>query len=180
MFYTTIEKIKAAREGADVTRFHSSRTVRSQSVGLHSFNMLCMLRILYPGEPPIELVWAILEHDVPERWIGDSPAPAKWWGIFNKEVEFNTDVTITEAIFGSFSRYTENAERMRWLHGLDILECICEARDELALGNSHISKLYSRALAHAKYKAGDYPPEIVNAIYEVAQDDWAPVTELGE
>ena len=178
--FTQVEKIKAAREGADVQRFHTSRTIRTNTVGLHSFNMLSMLRILYPDDPPIELVWAILEHDIPERWIGDTPAPAKWWGILNKEAELNTEVMLTEEIFGEFHGWTKNTELIRWLRGLDILECICEIKDELLMGNDAMKKIYVRAVVYAKSNAANYPKEIIDAIYEVDHDSWEPVRELGE
>ena len=180
MFNTLVEKIKAAREGADVQRYHTSRTIRTNTVGHHSFNMLSMLRILYPGDPPIQLIWAVHEHDIHERWVGDSPAPAKWWGILNREVEFNTDVMIIQEIFGTFHRWEKDTEISRWLSGLDILECICEAKDEIVMGNSSMKKLYGRAVAYAKENAANYPKEIIDMIYAVDHDDWTPVKELGE
>lgn len=72
---TAQERVKFLREASDVQRLHVIRTIGEYSNGHHSFNMLAMLRLLFP-DAPIELIWAILEHDIPERLIGDVPSPA--------------------------------------------------------------------------------------------------------
>lgn len=182
MFITTAERIKAAREGADTERFHTTRTVRRQSVGLHSFNMITMLMILFPpgGTPSRNLIYAIVQHDIPERWIGDIPAPAKWWGVMEEGVAFRTEQMLNEAIFDAHYTTDLSEQDLGWLAGLDILECICEMKDELLMGNLAVEKLYVRAVMYAKENAAKFPKEIVDAVYAVDHDDWAPVKELGE
>mgnify|MGYP000440970960 CR=1 FL=1 len=70
---TNQERVKFLREAADVQRLHVIRTIGEYSNGQHTFNMLAMLRLLWP-DAPRHLIWAILEHDIPERVIGDVPS----------------------------------------------------------------------------------------------------------
>lgn len=176
---SVVERIKFAREAAEVKRHHTNPTLMTQTDGHHTFNMLTMLRILYP-EARIELVWAILEHDIPERIIGDSPAPSKWFGFTNESNVDHWEVRMNEKVFGSsmFDRLT-NEEKM-WLSGLDLLEYYCFCKDELKLGNSNMKKSIDRVERVFSQRCGRYPIEIVGIFYEIRYSEWERLPDLGD
>ena len=95
-----VEKIKLVREAADVQRLHTKRTIGEYSNGSHTFGMLALLRLLYP-DAPSHLIWAIVEHDIPERLIGDIPSPSIHFGGFiDKNKLCQCEEKILDTIFG--------------------------------------------------------------------------------
>ena len=64
------------RDAADVKRYHCKRTLREQTVGQHTFGVLMLLRVVWPGARP-NVIWAAMKHDLPELFTGDVPAPIK-------------------------------------------------------------------------------------------------------
>ena len=65
------------RDAGDVTRFHTLRTIRQQSVAHHSWGVATLLLHVWP-EAPASVLRAALWHDVAEIETGDMPAPIKW------------------------------------------------------------------------------------------------------
>ena len=175
-----VHKIKAAREGACVERTHTFLTVGPQYTnGFHTFNMLAMLRILYP-DCSKTLVWAILEHDLPERWIGDSPYPAKTMGILNKDVEAKYEEEICESIFGYYATGVLSEEELNWLKGLDLLEFWFWMLDERSLGNQTIARMFTRVDKIFRSRAAETPGPILDAYYQSKVMAWEQLPELGE
>lgn len=64
------------RDAADVLRYHTKRTIRQQTVGQHSFNMLMLVQQVVP-DCRKEVLLAIMHHDLPELKTGDIPGPIK-------------------------------------------------------------------------------------------------------
>lgn len=62
--------------GGNVARFHTHRTLSTDFVGHHSYNVACIILHQRP-EARVELITAALLHDVAEHKMGDMPAPAK-------------------------------------------------------------------------------------------------------
>lgn len=130
-----MNKAQAFREAGRVKRFHANVVTHPQTVGEHSWNMVMLLRALHPN-PSKELIWAVLTHDIHERWTGDIPGPAKWWlnetfkqGCHEIETDVNRMLDLNIALTDS--------ERS-WLNALDALEGWMFALDELAQGNRHV------------------------------------------
>ena len=173
----TITRIKMAREGAQVRRLHTIPLNGYYDNGQHSFNMLCMLRVLYPGDPPLDLVWAIMEHDLPEKWTGDAPAPAKWYGIINKAVQEQVEEKFCLEAFGSMIKLDDY--HASWLAGLDMLEFYLFCRDEIQRGNKNVHTVLYNA-TNAMHEMQKLIPEPVFAAFEQAEEDkWHMIKDIG-
>jgi 5'-deoxynucleotidase YfbR-like HD superfamily hydrolase len=130
-----IRKSLALREGGYTQRMHTVPVLGDTSVARHSWNMASLLWVLHPN-PSQDLVWSVLFHDVPERWVGDTPSPAKYsinpaLGKELKEAELKV-----EAALGL--EFGLNEEERRWLKALDILEFVMYCDDQSALGNQNV------------------------------------------
>lgn len=71
------KRLRLLRGAARVRRCHIMPTLHQQTVGEHTFGVLCILTTIYHALSP-QLVRAALFHDAPEAKLGDLPAPAKW------------------------------------------------------------------------------------------------------
>lgn len=174
-----LDKIKLARESAEVRRFHTSRVISEQTIAQHTFNMLSMLRILYPDAPP-SLFWAIHEHDIPERYTGDVPSTAKWAGLMNKSIVDRLERQINAILFGCSATEMLDEEELKWLNGLDLLELICFCKDQITIGNVALQKMYERATLFMKENTSKYPTEIIDMLYQIDQSEWTTMPDLGE
>lgn len=174
------QRIKFMREAASVRRCH---TVMHQdpayNIGLHSFNMLAMLRILRP-EASIDLVWAIIEHDLPERLTGDFPAPVKWTGVVDSHELGELESDIIKALSLSDSVAYLSEVDARWLRGLDMLELYLWSLDQINLGNRNLYVMKNRIEKYLKKNPLLMPKEIQYIIQIAAGMDWIMVPDLGD
>lgn len=173
------DAIKLAREGAAVRRVHTIPHIGEYVVGHHSFNMLAMLRILYP-EASSSLIWAILEHDIPERLIGDIPSPAKWFGIVDRDRLIEVERTINTEIFGSSAEYNLNPKEIKWLNSLDLFELWLWCKDQIAMGNQNLVSMHDRILNFVNRNRDKFVEPILTMFYELADDPWQMMPELGD
>jgi len=134
------DKILAAREAAAVKRFHTFPHIKEQTVGQHSFNMLCMLFQLFE-EPSLNLIKAVIYHDFGERWVGDVPATARW---LNEDFKKSID-SLEEQVRKNYGFYVElNEEELSILKSLDALELFYWAMDESSLGNKNAAEILEK------------------------------------
>lgn len=125
------------REASRVERSHTMPHHGSYTNGQHSFDMAMLLLALYPDASP-NLVKAVLVHDLPERYTGDMPSPAKSAdGELGKRMaqlehrvmrKLNIDFALTE-------------DERCWLHGIDKAEAFLWAKDQIALGNQNAAAM---------------------------------------
>lgn len=95
----------------------------------HSFHMLLLLDELHP-DPPLSLYRAIIHHDLPERWIGDSPAAIKqMFPDLAAALKAAENIIIERA--GLEKIDTDDP----WMKALDNLEFLLWCDDQAALGN---------------------------------------------
>lgn len=134
------ERILAAREGGHVRRCHGIPHTSAYTVANHSFYALTLLFLLYPTTPPMALVKALLFHDCGERWVGDVPAPAKWFNPALGEAYHHAEETAL-AFWGFPSAQGLSPEAQRWLVVLDRLELWLWCHDELHAGNDHVQPM---------------------------------------
>lgn len=66
------------RNAFKVQRFHTMITHSADRVGGHTANMIALAMWFEDGRPSLNLLKAVLYHDVPEAITGDVPAPLKW------------------------------------------------------------------------------------------------------
>ena len=128
---------RALREGGMTQRLHTIPTHRHYDVAQHSWTMAALLFALHP-DPSRELIYSCLFHDVAERWVGDTPAPAKWWIA----PDLGTALKKAEEKIGDILgiNFALDDRDRAWLRGLDILELYLYCMDEVALGNRHIEE----------------------------------------
>lgn len=173
------QRIKFCREASDVQRCHTIRTIGEYSVGQHTFNMLAMLRILWP-EATHTLIWAILEHDLPERLTGDIPAPSKWFGIVDKLQMAQFEEDFLNVLFDNYHEGWLNDEELGWLRGLDIIELWLFARDQINLGNRNFERMKVRIENYIEKNKASFPPKLLDAFYELRRFNWDIMPDLGD
>lgn len=123
------------RTGGNTERCHGVRHVGSYSVGLHSWNVVMLIWVLYPKDFP-RLAPYGLAHDVPEAWVGDIPAPTKRYcpsiktdvarmeGAILTKLELPNDADLS----------TSDREKLR---ACDQLELYLWAKEQVYGGNRH-------------------------------------------
>lgn len=171
--------IKFGREAADIQRCHTIRTIGEYPIGQHSFNMLLILRVLWPDAPK-ELLWAIIEHDIPERLTGDIPSPSKWAGIVDKALlsEFERLLMIT--LYGTHHEGDLSEHLASWLRGLDILELWMFTQDQIMLGNQNFHSMALRIDRFMKSSAHLIAGPVLDLYHELCNYPWERMPELGD
>ncbi len=179
MLLTMQERAKFLREAADVQRLHVIRTIGEYSNGQHSFNMLALLRLLW-ADAPKELIWAIVEHDVPERVIGDVPSPALKHVYHNSnEAVVLEELDVLQQLFGEQHFIGLSEELHRWLKALDIFELYLYAKDQFRLGNRNLETMRIAIEERFKRDAAKFPEPILNLYHECKNSDWVHLPDLG-
>lgn len=179
IFDNIAKRVKMSREGADVQRMHSTPPLRPYPNGMHTFNMLAMLRIIWP-DAPVRLIWAILEHDVPsERYSGDMPAPAKWFNLMNRDAMQHLEMRINEEVWGYDTVRDLSESELKWLHALDLIEFYCFCRDEVMHGNHNMSYKVNDVEQVFDKIHTEWPAECIDLFYELKCHDWAPTPDIG-
>lgn len=178
-----VDKIKMLREAADVQRLHTKRTIGEYTNGHHTFGMLALLRLLWP-EAPRELIWAIIEHDLPERLISDISSPAiNYGGFVNKDKLVEAEESILAEIFTfHFFPALEGMDLLayRWLKGLDLLDLYLFCKDQKRLGSKNLLQIEHRCMEVFKFRAADFPKEIISAFWACFNDtEWLDLPDLG-
>ena len=137
MNLTSSQRVLAAREAGQVQRCHVVPYHGTYNDGIHSYNALSMLLILHPN-PSVNLCRAILWHDNGERWVGDMPAPAKWYNEELGEVYAAAEARALK-VWGMDEGFKElTDEDINWIHAVDRLELWIWCHDQEALGNQHV------------------------------------------
>lgn len=178
-----VERIKFLREAADVQRLHTIRTIGEYRNGAHTFGMLALLRLLWP-EAPLYLIWAIIEHDIPERLVSDMPSPTiRFGGFVNRDKLAEAEENILAGIFEyHFEPGLEgqDLEAYRWLKGLDLLDLFLYCKDQERMGNKNILQVKHRCMEVFKNRAVDFPRPVLDAFWECWNDaDWFILPDLG-
>lgn len=137
---TRVQRVLAMREASAIERAHTIRHHGSYTDGQHSFDMLT-LTLELREETSAALMRAIIYHDLPERWIGDMPHPAKYElpgmveHIHQLEDKINRCMDWGELL---------TDEETTWLHTIDRLEFLLWADDQVQMGNRHLEDVLER------------------------------------
>lgn len=172
-----INQIKYAREAAAVERCHTVPRIGHYDVGQHTFNMLSMLRILYPKSLP-HLIWAVHGHDLAERLLGDIPAPVKWLNVVDKEALENLELEILEGVGLKEPLLAEHERRI--VKSLDILELFLWTKDQEQLGNQNAKIMEIRILKWVRGNPCMLDPVVRDLFNEVATNPWKMSKDLGD
>jgi 5'-deoxynucleotidase YfbR-like HD superfamily hydrolase len=159
-------------KGAETTRFHTAPTIKENTVGQHSFNMLLIAEYIYDQATPVELLRAIIYHDLHEATTGDMPWPIKRHpaireGIKQIEKEVNIEINATYEVTGYY-------EKM--LAFIDIIEAMFFLLQERRLGNRNHNKIYNRALRVAGEYAKVLAVAKADTLLEKLKADWVSLS----
>lgn len=134
------KKFLAIREGGQTQRCHTMQYIHPYNVAIHSYNALSLLLVLHPN-PSVNLIKAVLWHDVPERWTGDVPSPAKWASTNLKEALdlLEQKILIALDISDAFQQLTK--EELQWLTAVDLLELWVWGKEQFQLGNTDMQTM---------------------------------------
>ena len=129
------DRILACREGGRVQRLHTARTIFTQDVAQHCFNMLTLLKIVNTYNS-VNIYNAIIEHDLGERWIGDIPAPSKNLFIDRTKMD-EFDKQCLENLFGQHNLGIEKLTPIElvFIKSLDLFELWLTCWEEWNSGN---------------------------------------------
>ena len=144
---TPIQRALALREGGQTQRCHTMPYIGPYNVAMHSYNALSLLLTIYPTQPSLELVKAVLWHDVPERWTGDVPTPAKMSSYLLKQHLYGLELKVLERLGIGELFINLTATEKEWLDAVDLLELLMWGREQEALGNTTVRKLVKQIYA---------------------------------
>lgn len=120
------------RDAADVARYHTKRTIRQQTIGQHSFNMLTLLLKVLPGARR-ELLLSCVFHDLPELITGDVPAPVKRAHPDLKDMLDRAEWGIGAPLYRDFLLTEEEIDLLKWA---DRMELVLWCLEEVRYGNT--------------------------------------------
>lgn len=158
MELSTSERVLAMREGGAVERSHTIPHLDSYTVGLHSYNALSLLMLLHPN-PSRALIEAMLWHDVPERWLGDLPATAKWLNPELKAAYGRAERKAIDRLGIPMDDFYLSEDDWRWLNAVDRLEFWLWVQDQEMLGNHHTEEARQNIVAWLNQNIGELPDE---------------------
>lgn len=155
------------RLGAVVQRWHV-RPGMQQTVADHTMGMqLLALRLLSPQDLTINLLVAILEHDLGEVVAGDTPAPIKRHvKEFGKA--YQAACAAVDEHYGLTRAYDLNGWEDWALHALDVLEALLWSVDCRRLGNHHAERTFAelyQAIADMHARASWTGPFLVEVAH---------------
>lgn len=129
------------RDAADTLRYHTQRTLRSQTVGQHTFNMLMLLQLVAPDSRK-EVLQAVMFHDLPEKFTGDTPAPIKRASPALKVLLDELEMDLAP-LYQDFSLTPDEHALVKWV---DLMELAMFGLEELKMGNRYAEEVASNGL----------------------------------
>lgn len=173
-----IKKSLALREGGQTQRCHTMQYIGPYNVAIHSYNALSLLLLLYPTKPPsVNLIKAVLWHDVPERWTGDVPSPAKIASITLKEALKRIEYRILYKLGMAEIFHNLTLEEEQWLNGVDLLELFMWTQEQVAMGNGSVNGMNDQIEKIFNARWDTIPTEVRNFYQEF---EWSRTDECVE
>ena len=140
--FKLLSKIRHARNGNKVQRFHTVNSFVTETVGHHSANMAILCVILSEYKPSASLLLAALTHDLAEQFTGDVPATAKWDSPdlvkALKSMEKKYERTWHSAPLTDYER--------RVLKQADMLDLCFKSLEEVRMGNPDFKPILRRGI----------------------------------
>ena len=135
------EKIKSVRESGIVKRCHTLPVHRQQTLADHQWNVAQLILLLFPDKASKNLIVAALNHDIPERWIGDIPSRFKAEILSSSQFIDNAEAKIQD-IFDI--QIVLNSEEHDILTFCDMLDFFLFCQEERNFGNSSFGEISCR------------------------------------
>lgn len=138
--HMTTTWLQFVRQGAEVERFHATKTLQVETVGTHSHGVAMLCYALSVGAPSVDLLMAALCHDLAEQVYGDIPAPTKRaLGISEACAELEDECLAQRGLL-----FTLTPEEERILKLADILDGMLFCVREAQLGSRLVAGVYAR------------------------------------
>lgn len=139
---TTLDFIIA---GSEVSRYHTVRTIHSETVGHHSHGVAMICMLLDSGSHA--LIRAALLHDLAEHQTGDIPSPAKREYGIGQQVSELEDRLLSSV---GLAMPTLTAKEQRSLKLADIFQGMIHCAREIQMGNSNMRTVFNRYRSYAE------------------------------
>ena len=163
------EFFRLARAAHGVSRFHTMPTIGHQSVAEHSYGVVMLVIWLTDGAASANLMKAALYHDLPEHFLGDIPAPAKWDYPDLKEAAHRVEEQVHKRAGTELELTTAEHNLLKIA---DMLELICYCAEQLRLGNRNAQVVFRRGVAYLAEKCPRHPKawELIAQLQEEIAD----------
>ncbi len=160
---TKLQRVLAAREASAVERSHTFRHHGSYTDGQHSFDMLT-LTLELREDTSAALMKAIIYHDLPERWLGDMPHPAKQ--IMPKSaLHMSVAENHIRNVLGWKETCMLTQEELEWVHIIDRVEFLLWADDQIQMGNRHLEDVLERCHRWFEDNSSGLPTSIAEFLH---------------
>jgi 5'-deoxynucleotidase YfbR-like HD superfamily hydrolase len=140
--------IKTIRAGNSVTRWHTRRMHRYETVGEHTANVIAIIMAMSGMSISSPLLHAALIHDTAEQWTGDIPATAKWESEFLKKASDELEHRKLKAHHINHPELT--GDEYLILKWADMLDLLYTCLGELQMGNRTISEVFERGVLYLR------------------------------
>lgn len=124
-----------------VKRFHTLPFIGEQTIADHSWGVAVIVAHLAQGRDPSRVLAMVLEalyHDVPERWVGDTPGDIKATDRAIHDALGDAERRVVDTLFGGPIPLTpEEAATVKMADSLDL---IWVAGRQGMLGNTYLAQ----------------------------------------
>ena len=152
------DRVTYLREASNVERSHTLPHHGSYTVGKHSFDAVMLLLALKP-DASLNLVKAVLYHDLGERFTGDMPTPTK---IKDGELAKRLEMLEMRARDFLGLEIRLDSEERRWLAAVDKVELLLWAKDQMAMGNMGAASIVGNVISILNHS--DLPQPVVDFV----------------
>ena len=140
------DRLKFIVAGSEVERYHTVRTLTTETVGHHSHGVAMICVMLRGCQASKDLLLAALAHDLAEHQLGDIPSPAKREYGIGEQVN-----ALEEKLLKSVGLDVElNRDDARTLKLADIAQGAIFCAREMQLGNRGMKVVYDRYKSYAE------------------------------
>lgn len=139
-------QVQFYQAGSEVSRYHTVKTLMTETVGHHSHGVAMLCIILEPNARA-ELIKSALFHDLSEHQTGDIPSPAKREYGIGEQVSELEDRLLSEA---GLEMPVLDKDEKRVLKLADIAQGALFCVKEIGLGNKSMSVVYHRYKSYAE------------------------------
>lgn len=126
-------RLRAIREAGDVQRWHTMPHHGDASLARHQWGVAVLLIELVP-HLGMNLLKAALLHDIPERWSGDIPLPARLDLPAMKVADATFSQMVNEHLGLEFDL---SPLEKAWLRFCDNADALLWADDQISMGNKN-------------------------------------------
>lgn len=165
--------IETLLEAGRIKRCHNLDIHGTYTVGRHSYGVATILLLMHPN-PSLDLIRAALWHDAPERYLGDLPAPAKWYNAdLSREYGIAETKVLEHMGLGDLVDGLTDDDQV-WLHAADRLELLYWCRTQWSMGNALVANVFD---ALQEWARRSEMPDCIRAEFESASRGLARTRE---